>query len=94
MTEMNYRRAARLAKELRSDAPQLRVEVWPIAQGLAYLRVEGPTARGIVQLILRTEDEVASFRQLANAWGAARVLLYSEAARRRLEGRISDEQPC
>lgn len=64
MTEMNYRRATRLAKQLHADAPQLTVEVWPIAQGLCYIRVEGPLTRGIVTLVLRSESEVTEFRQL------------------------------
>lgn len=65
--EMNCRRAARVARELRELAPQLTCEVWAIAQGLAYVRVKGPTTSGIVELVLHTEREVAHFKQLLEA---------------------------
>lgn len=61
-TEMSNRLAHMLSKELRAAYPWLDVEVWAIAQGLSYIRVDGPTTRGIVALVLHTSEEVANFR--------------------------------
>lgn len=66
--EMNVRRAHQLKREIVDSFPQLTVEVWAIAQGLAYLRVEGPLSRGVVTLVLKTEGEVASFLSLAESY--------------------------
>lgn len=60
--EMNFRRASAFVRELRQDWPMLKFDTWAIAQGLHYIRVEGPTTRGIVQVVLKTDREVILFR--------------------------------
>lgn len=62
--EMNVRRCRQLVKEIGAEQPTLDLEVWAIAQGLAYIRVEGPLTRGVVTLVLHTEREVSEFRRL------------------------------
>lgn len=67
--EMNMRRANWLRSRLLEEAPQLTVEVWHVAQGLARIRVTGPTNRGPVELVLRTELDVATIRAALAAQG-------------------------
>lgn len=57
--EMNVRTARYWKRCILESNPQLTVEVWAIVQGLAYLRVEGPTTRGIVQLTIKTPREAS-----------------------------------
>ena len=65
--EMSNRLCQLYAKDLRAAYPWLDVEVWAIARGLSYLRVNGPTSRGVVQLVLHTSEEVAEFRRQLEA---------------------------
>lgn len=55
--EMNVREARLLAKELRAGDPDLRVEVWPIAQGLCYLRVEKELHPGLLRRVVKNRRE-------------------------------------
>jgi hypothetical protein len=71
--EMSCRRARILKNQLQRDFPQLTVDVWAIAQGLAYIRVEGPLQRGLVTLVLHSEREVEEFRSIAGSAIAARA---------------------
>lgn len=57
--EMNCHEARYWKRCMLKANPQLDVEVWPIAQGLARLRVKGPTTRGVVDLIIRTPRDAA-----------------------------------
>ena len=60
---MNCRRAREQAKLLRADFPQLRVEVWAIAQGLAYIQVQTPINGAWVERVLHNERELSAFRR-------------------------------
>lgn len=57
--EMNCREARYWKRCILESNPQLDVEVWAIAQGLARLRVKGPTTRGIVDLTIRSPRDAA-----------------------------------
>jgi hypothetical protein len=59
--EMNARTAAEWVKRLRVQFPNLRFKVWHIAQGLAYVVVDGTFLDPEHQLSLRTEDEARFF---------------------------------
>lgn len=62
--EMNAREARALAREIVYRCPTLKAEAWAIAQGLAYIKVEGPTTRGLVDLVLHNKREYADFADL------------------------------
>lgn len=62
--EMNCRAARAIATEIEYLNPALKARHWPIAQGLAYVHVEGPTTRGVVDLVLKTRREAETLLEL------------------------------
>lgn len=62
--EMSAREARALAREIVYRCPTLHAEAWAIAQGLAYIKVSGPTTRGLVDLVLHDKSEYANFAEL------------------------------
>lgn len=62
--EMSSREARALAREIVYRCPTLKAEAWAIAQGLAYIKVSGPSTRGLVDLVLHDKREYSDFWEL------------------------------
>lgn len=62
--QMSARQARAIAKEICYRNPVLHAEAWAIAQGLAYVKVDGPTTRGVIDLVLQTRREAETFLEL------------------------------